>query len=230
MLRPTTPSSRGFTLIALLVVIAIIAILASLLLPALARAKMRAQRIQCVSNQRQAGLGLRLWANDHDGKFPWRVDQAEGGGKPDGSDNAHAHNQFLLASNELATPKILNCPADLERKPADTFAALDTLNVSFAIGDDADQHRPNTIILADRNISGFDVTGLPENTACYTIASPTGGRRAKWDKIGGHGSNAGNLGFADGSVQQGNTRALTNAIRGIKSVETVDGTLRFYLP
>lgn len=69
-------SKNGFTLIELLVVITIITLLISILLPALSAARRAAQSLQCMSNEKQVGVGMYLYANDHDN---WLLNIQSGG-------------------------------------------------------------------------------------------------------------------------------------------------------
>jgi prepilin-type N-terminal cleavage/methylation domain-containing protein len=114
---------KAFTLIELLVVIAIIAILAAMLLPALAAAKRKAQKISCVNNIKEVGLAFRVWEGDNNDKYPMAVSSSSGGANeyithgtgvatPAVPANNNPGMVFMVMSNELSTPKIIFCPSD----------------------------------------------------------------------------------------------------------------------
>lgn len=204
---------RAFTLIELLVVIAIISILASMLLPALAKAKAKASRIACVNNLRQNALGFHMWSDENYNKFPWLVDPTAGGTKT----LANAAAQVQVLAPYIDTPKVLHCPMDDKRTIAMNFSSnapvgfqyLGTNALSYCVGTDARPTEPGDLLMCDRNVLGYtnEVCTVAQVTPVLWLTT----NAASWD-VAIH-PNAGNVLLADGSAHQVSIAGLRNLLR-----------------
>jgi hypothetical protein len=136
-IAPPGGSSAGIIhLVVALCLIPIIAI--TMLLPVVAAVKHKAQHISCVNNLKEVGLAFQIWEGVHGNRYPFNVSTNQGGTKelivPDeaGWDrNSWAH--FQVMSNELSTPKVLNCPDDNQHQLATNFEQLDADHCSYLV-------------------------------------------------------------------------------------------------
>ncbi|HKI68147.1 MAG TPA: type II secretion system protein, partial [Verrucomicrobiae bacterium] len=171
-----------------------------------------------INNLKQIGLAFKEWSLDNKGRYPMQVSVANGGAG-ELIATGDVASVFWIMSNELNTPKILICPADKKRMAATNFEnSLSDSNISYFVGIDATTSTPAMFLSGDRNITNGVLLrrGVLELTtnriAGWTTEIHTRPARNflgfEFGKVGW-----GNVGFADGSVQQGDSHELNQWIQ-----------------
>lgn len=198
---------RGFTLIELLVVIAIIAILAAILFPVFAKAREKARQTACTNNQRQIGISIQMWAQDHDELLP-EVSEVWGAVGVDKGvlkcpskarvSNGYVYDSMLSgkAIGEISVPDATMVTAD-GKHPASTTPTITYENVLYKAEDIEARHGKKIIIgYADGHVALTAYKPFPymDEMTCWLDANKgvteTAGAVSAWADQSGKGNNA----------------------------------------
>ena len=231
----------GFTLVELLPPIGLAGLLgvgASALLPALAKAKARANRIKCVSNIKQVGGALNAFANDNIDRYPWLLvtedRAAQGGGNANWVDETSTLFAQAAIRANLGSAKILVSPLDPDNQGVNDTIDLARVTLAKPVPNGghsygvvngaggsnhaADSARPGTVLTVTRNISGpankedslSDQGDNPGAAAAKKFAFWKGADKHPIDArtMASLNANAGQLGHCDGSATQSNDADL----------------------
>lgn len=194
---------RGFTLVELLVIIGVVVVIVLMAIPAGDKKRGKADRIKCINNLKNVGLAFRIFATDHGDLFPMSLPMRQGGSL-DHTNVIEVFRHFQSMSNELSTPKILRCPNDY-RTEATNWSSLRNRNISYFIGLDSSETRPQSLLSGDRNLT---TNGIPVKSGILELST---NNVVGWSRELHDGQ--GNIVLGDGSVQQVTAQRLQDQVK-----------------
>jgi len=207
--RSGQSKTAAFTLLELLVVIAIIAILAVMLLPTLNHPD-RFPGAGCMSKQKQIALGLLLFADDHQNRFPSMVSVTNGGAQ-ELTTSGEAVPCFVSITDYGLNPSSLVCPTDRKRIAIQSGQTLTRTNLSYFVSLNASLTNPPSysILTGDRHLES---DGKPVAPGLFTL-SPN--QRLAWTAelhAPSKKPTGGTFGFADGHVEWASQKSLAAVV------------------
>ena len=222
MKRPTL-SAEGFTVVEILAIVALLFVLAAFFLPTLTdRGSRKNYGVQCINNQKQIGIGFLIFATDHEQEFPWHRSTTNGGTLELLSTGQVAPH-FQTLSNYLQKATFFVCPTDKSRSASSNYAGLTRRTISYFINADATitNSQVTTVLTGDRNLQA---NGLPVPPGLFTFQP---GLEMSWTRELHSNPQViwGNVGFADGHVEDIRNNKLTPVLAG-----SAPGSSRLVVP
>ena len=207
---------NAFTRLELVAVVAGVALLGAVALPLLGSTRSEAEHATCLNNLRQVGRALQMWGADHGNQPPWRTPQSQDGLRPDaGLVPGNAWFDYYYMSNELVTPRILVCPADVGARAANNFSDYTAIEfrgngTSYFINIHTASEFPRSALFGDRNVQA-STTGTDCSLGNIRSTYAVNATNVRWTNAV-HGLQ-GNLVLMDGSVSTTTSEELRQAFR-----------------
>jgi len=190
--------AEAFALVELLVLLVGVLFLVALLLPAMVNNARPRRMGTCMTNLKQVGLGLQMFADDNNSLFPPQVSISNGGSLELLSSNSPALH-FQSLSNYLSRSwRVFCCPADESKQPFTNNGVLTDHNVSYFLSVDAKCGMTTILHAGDRNL---EVAWQAIKPGLFTLTTNTGVGWTREMHSKHAGTQCGNLLFADGHVQ-----------------------------